>query len=82
MQRPRALAIEPQPASFLWNRKMKETPQLVCSAGRSLHGRFGSDPASHGGARGTSLHQALLEMRQKWLDASKGEIAITLHTDA
>ena len=31
--------------------------------------------------RGTSLHQALLEMRQKWLDASKGEVTITLHTD-
>jgi TRAP-type C4-dicarboxylate transport system substrate-binding protein len=31
--------------------------------------------------RGTSLHQALLEMRQKWLDVSKGQVKLTLHTD-
>src|SRR5687767_7514828 len=29
---------------------------------------------------GTSLHQALLEMRQKWLDSSKGEVRLTIHT--
>src|ERR1043166_8785131 len=31
--------------------------------------------------RGTSLHQALLEMRQKWLQAPAGGSALTIYSD-
>src|SRR5207248_157897 len=34
-----------------------------------------------GAPRGTSLHQAVQEMRQRWIEATNGQVVLTIYTD-